>query len=108
MAVVKNERPSCSKKSSIAVERTALRGLAAISPRHGEISGDLARSGDLIGDLIADRSFVDGADRSHAADLGRSVRSAIVEIVAAIAIDRSPMRLSTLMDILEREIGASP
>jgi hypothetical protein len=90
----------------------ASRAFRSRSARSPEISRDLAlyeiSIRDLIGDLISRPNFDVTADRSYAADLGRSVRSAIVEIVVSIAIDRSPMELSTLMDILEREIGESP
>jgi hypothetical protein len=97
------------RRQRITAEAATLASSPARSP---EICRDLAlyeiSIRDLIGDLISQPNFDVAADRSYAADLGRSVRSAIVEIVVSIAIDRSPMELSTLMDILEREIGESP
>jgi hypothetical protein len=51
--------------------------------------------------------FIVGTDRRSDADLRRSVRIAIVDLHPRFAIRQMPMRLTTLMEILESEIGAS-
>lgn len=91
---------------------TTLRGgriAAAEVPRDPrEICEISERCRDLIRDLLA-RSIVGGCIRS-AMRCGSSMIRAKRDdgIHRALAVDRLRMRLTTLMEILEREIGASP